>query len=109
MRACVQKVHGATNKAARWLAPLAVGRLSPQDRAAAEAATTSDAHVRKRLVLIGRARRKVLVVALSLPFWMLLRSLVRAVGAVVPALARALARALPVKSLTPPPPPHPPN
>lgn len=42
-------------------------------------------------------RPQVLVVAISLPFWMLLRSLVRAVGSVMPALARALARALPVQ------------
>lgn len=40
---------------------------------------------------------QVLAVAISLPFWMLLRSIVRAVGSVVPALARAMARALPVK------------
>jgi hypothetical protein len=47
--------------------------------------------------MLGRARRKVLVVAMSLPFWMFFRSLIRAVGSFLhEGLARKLANALPL-------------
>jgi cytochrome b involved in lipid metabolism len=92
-------VHGVTHKAANWLAPMAVGKLSAADSAAIMAVDPMDKavrHVDKRLLLIGRARRKVLLVASSLPFWMSLRSAVRLIGWLCLPLGRLLARALPV-------------
>jgi len=38
---------------------LAIGRLTPEDRAEAEASTNAQAHVSKRMALIGKARTKV--------------------------------------------------
>ena len=90
------RVHSQTEKAAQWLAPLAVGRLTPEDAKRAEKMTTPEVHVEKRMKHLGRARRQTMVVAASLPFWVILRNLIRAVGAVIPNLARLLARCLPV-------------
>lgn len=89
-------VHGASDKAAEWLAPLVVGKLSPSDAAAARHTTTPAVHVAKRMRHLGRARRRVLCVASTLPVWLVLRGLIRAVGELFPSLARLLARVMPV-------------
>lgn len=89
-------VHGETNKAARWLAPLAVGKLTEADEAASVALTTPHQQVERRAALLRKARVRISFVALSLPFWMTVRSFVRAVGCLVPSLGRLLADVLPV-------------
>lgn len=89
-------VHGLSDKAANWLAPLAVGKLTPEEAEISAAETTSDVHVEKRQIVLNRHRRKVLAVTSSLPFWMLLRSLIRLIGSLVPSLGRLLASTLPV-------------
>ncbi|KAH8058867.1 hypothetical protein JL721_9437 [Aureococcus anophagefferens] len=48
-------VHGHSDKAARWLAPLAVGKLSPEDAALASARSTPEAHVDRRMARLARA------------------------------------------------------
>lgn len=89
-------VHGQSDKAAQWLAPLAVAKLSPSDTKKAQQHTTPEVHVEKRMDILHRARRKILFVATTLPFWMTIRSLVRMVGWCLPPLGRLLACALPV-------------
>lgn len=89
-------VHGLSEKAANWLALLAVGKLSDEEAAISEVETTPDAHVKKRHEVLTRARRKVLVVASTLPLWMVLRTVIRFIGSWFPSLGRLLARAMPV-------------
>mmetsp|Transcript_13517 Transcript_13517/g.27484 ORF Transcript_13517/g.27484 Transcript_13517/m.27484 type:complete len:282 (-) Transcript_13517:2-847(-) len=73
-------VHGRSDKAARWLAPLAVGKLSDADRRAAEAGATAAVHVERRHRWLTRARRRIVWVAATLPLWMTVRTCVRWVG-----------------------------
>jgi len=89
-------VHGNTTKAAQWLAPLAVGKLSEEDAVKAVQMTSPEIHVEKRMTLLTTARKKIVLVASTLPFWMSLRSMVRLVGSILPPLGRLLANALPV-------------
>lgn len=89
-------VHGQSSKAAEWLAPLAVGKLTPEDAARAVAETTPATHVEKRMELLHRKRRKILVVAATLPFWLAVRAAIRFVGWFIPPLGRLLAWPLPV-------------
>ena len=89
-------VHGMSDKASNWLAPLAVGKLSAEEAATAKALSTPEAHVRTRMKLLGHARRKLLAITTSLPLWMSLRSLVRLVGWGLPSLGRWIAACLPV-------------
>jgi len=90
------KVHGQTEKAAIWLAPLAVGKLSDRDTLLAVQGSNAEAHVHKRFKILWKARQKVLVIAASLPVWMTVRSFIGWVGYVVPSLGRLLALACPV-------------
>lgn len=85
-----------SGKAARWLAPLAVGRLSTADALRSREESGPEAHVRSRMQLLGRARRKLLLVTASLPAWLTVRAFVRMVGWVLPSLGRAIASILPV-------------
>ena len=89
-------VHGLTPKAAQWLAPLAVGRLTEADALRARELSNPEAHVERRMTLLGGARRKIVLIAATLPFWMAIRGAVRLVGWAVPPLGRLLAWALPV-------------
>ena len=89
-------VHARTDKAATWLAPLAVGRLSAEDAARASALTTPAVHVERRLALLWRARRRLLGVVVQLPGWMAVRQLVRFVGQLSRPFGRWLAGLLPV-------------
>jgi predicted NAD/FAD-binding protein/cytochrome b involved in lipid metabolism len=89
-------VHGLTPKAAQWLAPLAVGRLTEADALRARQLSNPEAHVERRMTLLGGARRKIVIIAATLPFWMAIRGAVRLVGWAVPPLGRLLAWALPV-------------
>ncbi|KAH8052769.1 hypothetical protein JL722_9902 [Aureococcus anophagefferens] len=56
-------VHGHSDKAARWLAPLAVGKLSPEDALASRSRGAVD-----RRMALGAARRRLLAVAAALPW-----------------------------------------
>lgn len=89
-------VHGNTDKAAGWLASMAVGRLSEEDAIASREVTTSAVHVERRHRWLNRARRRIIFVAATLPVWMTVRSCVRLVGWFVPPLGRLLARLVPV-------------
>jgi hypothetical protein len=89
-------VHGDTDKAARWLAGCAIGRLSDADAHRAAELSTSEAHVQKRHQILQQKRKTILYVAVSLPFWMTIRSVVRFIGAIVPSLGTWLARSLPI-------------
>ena len=89
-------VHGQTDKAANYLAPMAVGRLSAADAEAARRAATPTAHTESRLRVLGKARGKILLVILGMPFWYAAQILVRVLGFVCPPLGHALARLLPV-------------
>ena len=46
-------VHGHSDKAANWLAPLAVGKLSPEDALEAQKRSTPENHVRRRLARLA--------------------------------------------------------
>jgi cytochrome b involved in lipid metabolism len=89
-------VHGRTAKAAEWLVPLAVGKLTPEEAIQARDSTTPQVHVERRHQLLNQQRRKIIVIASTLPFWMTLRSVIGWVGWVVPPLGRLLAWAVPV-------------
>jgi len=89
-------VHGNTDKAAGWLASMAVGKLSESDAKLARECTNSTVHVQRRHMWLNRARRRIVFVAATLPLWMTVRSCVRFVGWVVPSLGRLLARLVPV-------------
>ena len=88
-------VHGQSEKAANWLAPLAVGKLSEEDKQKAAEISTPVKHVDKRMTLLRRARKKICVVASTLPLWMSIRSLIRFVGSIIPPLGQLLANSLP--------------
>jgi hypothetical protein len=89
-------VHGKTEKAGQWLAPLAVGKLTPEDAQRAKKETTPHKHVEARMKLLRNSRKKIIVVAASLPFWMTVRSMIRWIGWFLPPLGRLLALAVPV-------------
>jgi len=89
-------VHGHSTKAAEWLAPLAVGRLSEADAAEATARSTPERHVERRMARLSAARRRLALVASCLPAAIGFREFVRFVGTYVSgALARGLARLTP--------------
>jgi len=89
-------VHGKSDKAANWLAPLAVGKLTEEETLMAKQHTTPEKHVEKRMAMLTKARRKILVVTASLPLWLAVRNFVSFVGWFVPSLGRSLARIVPV-------------
>jgi cytochrome b involved in lipid metabolism len=89
-------VHGETAKAANWLASLAIGKLSDSDAKLSKERTDAKAHVQRRHVWLNRARRRMIVITASLPFWMTIRSAVRMVGSLSNRLGRWLAYLVPV-------------
>ena len=89
-------VHGNTDKAANWLANMAVGKLSKEDAAVAKSMTTSAVHVERRHEWLTKARTRIVVIAATLPVWMTVRSCVRLVGWILPSLGRWLAMLVPV-------------
>lgn len=89
-------VHTKTDKAANYLAGMAIGRLSPEEAAEAAAATTPEVHVRSRFEVLWRARRKMVLVMMSLPVWIGVRYLVRCIGFIIPSLGHFIASHLPV-------------
>jgi hypothetical protein len=50
----LSQVHGESAKAAEWLAPLAVAKLSPEDATLAAEQTTPERHVERRMALLVR-------------------------------------------------------
>jgi len=90
-------VHGQSqHKVRQWLAPLAVAKLSPEDAKRAAAESTPQLHVDRRQKMLARERRRIVLVAASLPFWLTVRGVVSWIGWLVPSLGRLLARAVPV-------------
>ena len=74
-------VHGDSQKAAEWLAPLAVGKLSPEDAKLAVETTTPAKHTEQRLERVWSARRRLLGIAcIVLPAGVAARALIRFVG-----------------------------
>jgi predicted NAD/FAD-binding protein/cytochrome b involved in lipid metabolism len=90
------KVHAQTDKAATYLAPMVIGRMTEEDAVAARARTTATVHTDSRVRILGRARTKMLLVVASMPFWLFSRLLLRALHVVCAPLARLIASALPV-------------
>ena len=89
-------VHGRTEKAAQWLAPLAVGKLSTKDAIASRDATTPEVHVARRAQMLSQRRRRILMIASTLPLWMTVRCVIGWIGWFVPPLGRLLAWVVPV-------------
>ncbi|EJK52509.1 hypothetical protein THAOC_28203, partial [Thalassiosira oceanica] len=89
-------VHGQSDKAAGWLASMAVGRLTEEDAVRAREGTDAPVHVGRRFGILAKARRRIVFVTASLPLWMTVRTCVRLVGWLVPGLGRLLARMVPV-------------
>jgi len=89
-------VHGDTDKAAQWLAPMAVGKLTPTDAQTSRDNTTPEVHVERRRRILNQRRRGIIMVASTLPFWMTIRSVIGWIGFFVPPLGRLLAWAVPV-------------
>lgn len=89
-------VHGESDKAANWLASMAVGRLSEQDAKYSKVRTNAAVHVKRRHVWLNKARRRIVLVTATLPFWMTVRTAVRMVGYVSNRLGRWLAYLIPV-------------
>mmetsp|Transcript_30613 Transcript_30613/g.71536 ORF Transcript_30613/g.71536 Transcript_30613/m.71536 type:complete len:813 (-) Transcript_30613:23-2461(-) len=73
-------VHGKTDKAANWLAPLAVGKLTKEDAVRARAMSNAHSHIARRGRLLRDARLRLLRIAVGLPLWMSVRSIVRLVA-----------------------------
>lgn len=89
-------VHGNTEKAAQWLEPLAVGKLTDEEAVKARDSTTPEVHVQRRAQMLSQKRRKIALVASALPFWMTVRSVIGWIGWFVPPLGRLLACVVPV-------------
>lgn len=89
-------VHGQTEKAAQWLAPLAVAKLTPEEAVLSREMTTPEAHVERRAQMLKQKRRNIILVASTLPFWLTVRSVIGWIGWFIPPLGRLLARAVPV-------------
>ena len=89
-------VHGHSDKAANWLAPLAVGKLSPEDALEAQKRSTPENHVRRRLARLRASRRRLLAIACSLPAAIAVRKFISFVGNYVSSsVAKWLARRIP--------------
>ena len=89
-------VHGESEKAAGWLASMAVGKLSEEDARASKERTNAAVHVERRHRWLHRARRRIVLVTATLPLWMTVRTAVRMVGWVSNSLGRWLAYLIPV-------------
>lgn len=89
-------VHGESDKAANWLAGMAVGKLSESDAVKSKERTNAAIHVERRHVWLNRARRRIVLLTATLPFWMTVRSAVRVVGWISTSLGRMLAYLVPV-------------
>lgn len=89
-------VHLDNDKASKFLSSMVIGRLSPEDAARARQQTTSEVHTASRLRVLSAARRKLLFVVATLPWWLGVRFVVRILGFVIPPLAHFLAWLLPV-------------
>ena len=89
-------VHGHSDKAANWLSPLAVGKLSPEDALEAQRRSTPENHVRRRLARLKASRRRLLAIACSLPAAIAVRKFISFVGNYVSSsVAKWLARRIP--------------
>lgn len=89
-------VHKQTDKAATYLAPMVIGRLSAEEAVVARKRTSASVHTDSRVRLLGRARQRMLLVCASVPFFLFGRLLVSALNAVSSHLARLIAAMLPV-------------
>ena len=87
-------VHGHSDKAANWLAPLAVGKLSPEDALEAQKRSTPENHVRRRLARLRASRRR--LATKWLPAAIAVRKFISFVGNYVSSsVAKWLARRIP--------------
>ena len=90
-------VHGHSDKAANWLAPLAVGKLSESDAREAQRRSTPENHVRRRLARLKASRRRLLTIALSLPAAIAVRQFISFVGCYISSnVAKWMARRIPL-------------
>lgn len=89
-------VHGESEKAAQWLAPMAVGKLSEEDAVKSKQMTNAKVHVERRHKWLNKARRRIVLITATLPLWMTVRTAVRMVGLISNSLGRWLAYLIPV-------------
>lgn len=90
------KVHMASDKAQNYLDGMKIGKLTPADAQRAKELTTPAKHVESRMAVLGAARRRMMLVVATMPFWLLLRFLLRLIGLLLPAIPKAVAKLLPV-------------
>ena len=93
------KVHTKSDKAINFLDGMKIGRLSSFEAKLATDGTTAEAHVASRMRVLRSAHMRLVAVVALLPFFLLVRALIRLVGFAVPALGHLLADALPVVSV----------
>ena len=90
-------IHGTSrDKVANWLSTMAVGKLTSEDTILSRQYSTAKEHVARRHVLLSSARRKIIIIAATLPLWMSIRACVRWVGYVLPSVGRLLTKLVPV-------------
>jgi predicted NAD/FAD-binding protein/cytochrome b involved in lipid metabolism len=90
------KVHTKTTKAQDYLDGMQIGILDPQDHARAVATTTPAVHVEHRLALLAASRRRMVLILITIPFWLLVRFAIRAISFINKQAADAFAKQLPV-------------
>ncbi|KAJ8605089.1 hypothetical protein CTAYLR_000369 [Chrysophaeum taylorii] len=89
-------VHADSDKAARWLASMAVGKMSATEAALAAKKTTSEVHATRRMERLRRARRRLAGIVAVLPACIVARAAIRLLGRFVSSrLARWLATLVP--------------
>lgn len=90
-------IHSKSHtKVAAWLSTMAVGKLTTQDTVLSQQYSTAKEHVARRHVQLSSARRKIIVIAATLPLWMSIRACIRWVGYVLPSVGRLLTLLVPV-------------
>ena len=90
------RIHAQSDKAGTYLAPLVIGRLSGEEAIDARSRATADAHTASRLRVLGRARKRMLLLCVSMPFFLAGRLLLQCLQLLVPKLVEHIAAALPV-------------
>ena len=90
-------IHGTSHlKVADWLSTMAVGKLTSEDAVLSRRYSTAEEHVARRRVSLSSARRKIIIIAATLPLWMSIRACIRWVGHVLPGVGRLLTKLVPV-------------
>ena len=90
-------IHSTSHaKVAAWLSSMAVGKLTPQESVVSQQCSTAKEHVFRRHALLVNARRKIIIIAATLPLWMSIRACITWIGYVLPSVGRLLTLLVPV-------------